>query len=244
MYGALVAAPDSIRTGLLRFRAPHLPTEHRDGAAVDPVADRDPVDHPSQLRAGHQRLHHRRLRARVPRGRQLQAWAGTSTTSTSTTSTRTTCIRPAARCCMAPFGYLPVDASRYWFITFNTHRHHHRGLLAAAAVQVHARPRSPRPRCCWRCSAPKASPTHWSSPTSTAASCCCEVLFFRWLLDGKVNHQWWAGVAIGLTLVVKPLAGAAAVAAAAEPAVAGAGHRRSWCRWCSTPRRGRWSATR
>jgi arabinofuranan 3-O-arabinosyltransferase len=34
-----------------------------------------------------------------------------------------------------------------------------------------------------------------------------EVLFFRWLLDGKVNHQWLAGVAIGLSLVVKPLLG-------------------------------------
>jgi arabinofuranan 3-O-arabinosyltransferase len=34
-----------------------------------------------------------------------------------------------------------------------------------------------------------------------------EVLFFRWLLDGKVSHQWWAGVAIGLSLVVKPLLG-------------------------------------
>ena len=32
-----------------------------------------------------------------------------------------------------------------------------------------------------------------------------EVLFFRWLLTGKVSHQWWAGVAIGLTLVVKPV---------------------------------------
>jgi arabinofuranan 3-O-arabinosyltransferase len=32
-----------------------------------------------------------------------------------------------------------------------------------------------------------------------------EVLFFRWLLDGNKNHEWWAGVAIGLTLVVKPL---------------------------------------
>ena len=32
-----------------------------------------------------------------------------------------------------------------------------------------------------------------------------EVLFFRWLLDGKVGPQWWAGVAIGLSLVVKPL---------------------------------------
>ena len=26
-----------------------------------------------------------------------------------------------------------------------------------------------------------------------------EVLFFRWLLDGKVGHQWWAGAAVGLT---------------------------------------------
>ena len=32
-----------------------------------------------------------------------------------------------------------------------------------------------------------------------------EVLFFRWILDGKVGHQWWAGVAIGLSLVVKPV---------------------------------------
>ena len=32
-----------------------------------------------------------------------------------------------------------------------------------------------------------------------------EVLFFRWLLDGNVSHEWLAGVAIGLTLVVKPL---------------------------------------
>ena len=32
-----------------------------------------------------------------------------------------------------------------------------------------------------------------------------EVLFFRWMLDGKVSHQWWAGVAIGLSLVVKPV---------------------------------------
>jgi arabinofuranan 3-O-arabinosyltransferase len=38
-----------------------------------------------------------------------------------------------------------------------------------------------------------------------------EVLFMRWLLDGSktdgVGHQWWAGIAIGLTLVVKPVLG-------------------------------------
>ena len=32
-----------------------------------------------------------------------------------------------------------------------------------------------------------------------------EVLFFRWLLTEKVSDQWWAGAAIGLSLVVKPV---------------------------------------
>ena len=52
-----------------------------------------------------------------------------------------------------------------------------------------------------------------------------EVLFFRWLLDGKVSDQWWAGVAIGLTLVVKPLLAPLLLLPAAQPAVAGAGDR-------------------
>ena len=30
------------------------------------------------------------------------------------------------------------------------------------------------------------------------------MLFLRWLLDGRSSRQWWAGIAIGLTLVVKP----------------------------------------
>jgi arabinofuranan 3-O-arabinosyltransferase len=34
-----------------------------------------------------------------------------------------------------------------------------------------------------------------------------EVLFLRWLLDGRTNRQWLAGIAIGLSLVVKPLLG-------------------------------------
>ncbi|MDQ2635652.1 MAG: DUF2029 domain-containing protein, partial [Actinomycetota bacterium] len=32
-----------------------------------------------------------------------------------------------------------------------------------------------------------------------------EVLFFRWLLDGNRKHEWLAGIAIGLTVVVKPI---------------------------------------
>jgi hypothetical protein len=32
-----------------------------------------------------------------------------------------------------------------------------------------------------------------------------EVLFLRWMLDGRVSRQWLAGIAIGLSLVVKPV---------------------------------------
>ena len=39
---------------------------------------------------------------------------------------------------MAPFGYLPVVASRYWFIAFNTIAIDHRRLPAGAAVRLHA----------------------------------------------------------------------------------------------------------
>jgi arabinofuranan 3-O-arabinosyltransferase len=111
---------------------------------------------------------------------------------------------PGGTLIMAPFGYLPVDASRYWFITFNTI-----AIVIAAFLLV------------------KLFKFSWASvalPALLVAMFCTEsvvntlvfgningcillleVLFFRWLLDGKVSHQWWAGVAIGLSLVVKPL---------------------------------------
>lgn len=113
---------------------------------------------------------------------------------------------PGGTLIMAPFGYLPVDASRYWFITFNAI-----AIVIAAFLLV------------------KLFKFSWTSvalPALLVAMFCTEsvvntlvfgningcvllleVLFFRWLLDGKVNHQWWAGVAIGLSLVVKPLLG-------------------------------------
>jgi arabinofuranan 3-O-arabinosyltransferase len=105
---------------------------------------------------------------------------------------------------MAPFGYLPVDASRYWFITFNTI-----AIVIAAYLLVRLF---------------NFTFTSVAFPALLAAMFCTEsvintlvfaningcvllleLLFFRWLLDGKVSHQWWAGVAIGLSLVVKPV---------------------------------------
>jgi arabinofuranan 3-O-arabinosyltransferase len=113
---------------------------------------------------------------------------------------------PGGTLIMAPFGYLPVDASRYWFITFNTI-----AIVIAACLLVRLF---------------KFSLASVALPALLVAMFCTEsvvntlvfgningcillleVLFLRWLLDDKVNHQWWAGVAIGLSLVVKPLLG-------------------------------------
>ena len=111
---------------------------------------------------------------------------------------------PGGTLIMAPFGYLPVDASRYWFITFNTI-----AIILAAYFLIRlfgfkfdsvALP------------ALLAAMFISESVVNTLVfgninGCILllEVLFFRWLLDGQRNHEWLAGISIGLTLVVKPL---------------------------------------
>ncbi|EHB50241.1 Protein of unknown function DUF2029 [Mycolicibacterium rhodesiae JS60] len=113
---------------------------------------------------------------------------------------------PGGTLLMAPFGYLPVFASHNWFVFFNTV-----AIIIAACLLVKLF---------------KFSLTSVALPALLLAMFCtesvtntlvftningcillCEVLFFRWLLDGKVGHQWWAGVVIGLSLVVKPVLG-------------------------------------
>jgi arabinofuranan 3-O-arabinosyltransferase len=110
---------------------------------------------------------------------------------------------PGGTLLLAPFGYLPVDASRYWFITFNT-----LAIILAAYFLLRLF---------------KFSMSSVAAPALLLAMFCtesvtstlvytningcillAEVLFFRWLLDGRASREWLAGVAIGLTLVVKP----------------------------------------
>ncbi|MCW2649453.1 MAG: hypothetical protein JWR32_429 [Mycobacterium sp.] len=110
---------------------------------------------------------------------------------------------PGATLLLAPFGYLPVQAARYWFIVISTV-----AIIVAACFLVRLF---------------NFRITSAALPALLAAMFCTEsvtntlvftnvngcillleVLFFRWLLDRKVGHQWWAGVAIGLTLVIKP----------------------------------------
>ncbi|MCV7317816.1 arabinofuranan 3-O-arabinosyltransferase [Mycolicibacterium confluentis] len=110
---------------------------------------------------------------------------------------------PGGTLLLAPFGFLPVDASRYWFIAINT-----LAIILAAYVLLRLF---------------KFSLTSVAAPAVLLAMFLTEsvtstlvytningcilaagALFFLWSLDGRRSREWLAGVAIGLTLVVKP----------------------------------------
>jgi arabinofuranan 3-O-arabinosyltransferase len=119
---------------------------------------------------------------------------------------------PGGTLIMAPFGYLPFAESRYLFVACNTV-----AIVIAAYLLLRMF---------------NFTLTSVAAPALLLAMFCTEsvtntlvftningcillleALFFRWLLDGSkpnskttgVEHQWWAGIAIGLALVVKPV---------------------------------------
>ncbi len=113
---------------------------------------------------------------------------------------------PGGTLLMAPFGYLPVFASHNWFVFFNTV-----AMIIAACllVRLFKFPLSsvalPALLLAMFCTESVTNTLVFTNINGCIL--LCEVLFFRWLLDGKVIHQWWAGVVIGLSLVVKPVLG-------------------------------------
>src|SRR6202020_1273763 len=115
---------------------------------------------------------------------------------------------PGGTLIMAPFGYLPFAESRYLFVAVNS-------VAIVLAGYVLLRMFNFRL-------------TSVAAPALLLGNVCTEsvtgtlvftningvillleVLFLRWLLDGSeansVRHQWWARIAIGLALVVKPV---------------------------------------
>jgi arabinofuranan 3-O-arabinosyltransferase len=204
VYGALVAAPDSIRTGLLRAFAPRtsppstaavlrsilwpiaiLSVIHRsyvlatNGYITDDFAPvyRAVVNFKFGWDIYNEHFNHVDPHYLYPPGGTL---------------------------IMAPFGYLPVDASRYWFIFFNT-----LAIVLAAYFLLRlfkftlASVAAPALLLAMFCTENVTNTLVFGNINGCVL--LLEVLFFRWLLDGNKNHEWWAGVAIGLTLVVKPL---------------------------------------
>ena len=206
MYGALVAAPDSIRTGLLkafapRTSAPSVATVLR--SILWPIAILM-IIHRSYVLATNGYITDDygpvyRAVVNFKRGWDIYNEHFDQVDPHYL-------YPPGGTLIMAPFGYLPVDASRYWFITFNAI-----AIVIAAVLLVNLFKFS------WKSVALPALLVAMFCTESVVNTLVfgningcillLEVLFFRWLLDGKVNHQWWAGVAIGLSLVVKPLLG-------------------------------------
>ncbi|WP_297597504.1 arabinofuranan 3-O-arabinosyltransferase [Mycobacterium sp.] len=111
---------------------------------------------------------------------------------------------PGGTLLMAPFGYLPEYPSRYLFILINTVAillawylllrmfNYTLSSVAAPALLL----------------AMFCTETVTNTLVFTNINGCvllAEMLFLRWLLDGRISRQWWAGAAIGLTLTLKPV---------------------------------------
>lgn len=118
---------------------------------------------------------------------------------------------PGGTLLMAPFGYIDSEfAARNWFIVLNTV-----AIIAAACLLVRL---FRYPLTSVALPALLAAIFVTESVTNTlvftninGVILLAEVLFFRWLLGslepGRSGLQWWAGIAIGLSLVVKPVLG-------------------------------------
>ena len=111
---------------------------------------------------------------------------------------------PGGTLLMAPFGYLPVDASRWWFESINCV-----AIIIAAYFLIRlfgytfSSVAYPAVLVAMFCTESVVNTLVFGNINGCVL--LLEVLFFRWILDGKVSHQWWAGVVIGLSLVVKPV---------------------------------------
>ena len=110
---------------------------------------------------------------------------------------------PGGTLLLAPFGYLPVDASRYWFVFFNT-----LAIVLAAGVPLRlfkfslASVAAPALLLAMFCTESVTNTLVFTNVNGCML--LAEALFFLWLLDGRHSREWLAGIAVGFTIVVKP----------------------------------------
>ncbi|BBX66484.1 membrane protein [Mycobacterium saskatchewanense] len=113
---------------------------------------------------------------------------------------------PGGTLLMAPFGYLSFTPSRYLFVLINTV-----AILVAWYLLLRmfkftlSSVAAPALLLAMFCTESVTSTLVFTNINGCVL--LAEMLFLRWLLDGRVSRQWWAGVAIGLTLTLKPLLG-------------------------------------
>src|SRR6202011_1000691 len=110
---------------------------------------------------------------------------------------------PGGPLLMAPFGYLPFAESRYLFIACNS-----AAIVLAGYVLLRmfdfklTSVAAPALLLAMFCTESVSNTLVFTNINGVIL--LLEVLFLRWLLDGRTSWQWWAGIAIGLTIVVKP----------------------------------------
>jgi arabinofuranan 3-O-arabinosyltransferase len=113
---------------------------------------------------------------------------------------------PGGTLIMAPFGYLPFAESRYLFIACNS-----AAIVLAGYVLLRmfgfklSSVAAPALLLAMFCTESVTNTLVFTNINGCIL--LLEVLFLRWLLDGDRRHEWWAGIAIGLALVVKPVLG-------------------------------------
>ncbi len=113
---------------------------------------------------------------------------------------------PGGTLLMAPFGYLPFTPSRYLFILINAV-----AILVAWYLLLRmfnytlSSVAAPALLLAMFCTESVSSTLVFTNINGCVL--LAEMLFLLWLLDGKVSHQWWAGLAIGLTMTLKPVLG-------------------------------------
>lgn len=111
---------------------------------------------------------------------------------------------PGGTLIMAPFGYLPFAESRYLFVLCNTV-----AIVVAAYLLLrmfgYALSSAAAPALLLAMFCTESVTNTLVFTNINGCILLAEVLFFRWLLGGSKGDQWWAGAAIGLALVVKPV---------------------------------------
>lgn len=113
---------------------------------------------------------------------------------------------PGGTLLMAPFGFLPFSPSRYLFIGINTV-----AILIAWYLLLRmfkftlSSVAAPALLLAMFCTESVTSTLVFTNINGCVL--LAEILFLRWLLDGRPSRQWWAGLAIGLTLTLKPVLG-------------------------------------
>ena len=124
---------------------------------------------------------------------------------------------PGGTLIMAPFGYLPFTESRYLFVAINS-----AAIVLAGYVLLRmfnfklTSVAAPALLLAMFCTESVTSTLVFTNINGCVL--LAEVLFLRWLLDGEKNHEWWAGVAIGLTLTLIHLVDIPVTNASVNPA--------------------------